>query len=91
MKKMKWADGGEQCNLCANPAVYVGLCKDCHKLPEPRTESKIWNEAIDAAAKFLAEAEECFCTARNGLHTADCLVVANRCMADAMKEALLRR
>lgn len=90
-KAARWGDGGEMCNICVQkPAQNVGLCEDCKKLPEPRTESKIWNDAIDAAAKYIEDVEECFCPKESGMHGNDCLVVANRCIADAMKSALQR-
>src|SRR5262245_61883274 len=87
----KWHDGGTQCNLCDKEAMWGGLCADCKELPHPRAESKTWNAAIDAAAKWLSELEECHCKTSEGLHTNDCLVVAQRVMADQMKNALIRK
>jgi hypothetical protein len=34
-KRVRWGDHGEWCNLCVeDKAVYSGLCKACHALPE---------------------------------------------------------
>lgn len=89
-KRVKWYDGGTECNLCENEAMWSGLCESCKKLPEPRTESKIWNDAILAAAKWLSDVEECFCEEGAGLHDTGCSVVANRCLANEMKDSLLK-
>lgn len=90
-KRTKWGDGGVECNLCPKDAVSVGLCDDCKILPEPRTEAKVWNDAIEAAAKWLEGLEECFCQPAEALHSNDCLVVANRVTANAMRESLLKK
>jgi hypothetical protein len=88
-KRAKWFDRGIECNLCTKDAVYSGLCEECHKLPEPRTESKAWNEAIEAAAKWLEGIEECFCQNEES-HEDSCMGVVNLVTAEAMRKSLLR-
>jgi hypothetical protein len=34
-KRIRWGDHGEWCNRCVEAkAVYSGLCKACHAIPE---------------------------------------------------------
>lgn len=86
--RAKWYDGGTECNLCPKEAMWGGLCVDCRTLPHPRPESKAWNDAIKAAAKWLEEWGKCTCEAPKDVHSVECVVTTNRATANAMKESL---
>lgn len=44
----RWADGGERCNICTQPAKWSGLCEACHRIARdgevPSTAPKWYHE-----------------------------------------------